>query len=61
MILILSVFVLLVVHILQWMLQVPGATSFIGCIGKDKYGEEMKKHAKLAGLKVNFRYIFLIT
>lgn len=36
------------------MLQVPGATSFIGCIGKDKYGEEMKKHAKLAGLKAHY-------
>lgn len=61
MILILSYFCFSCGAHLQWMLQVPGATSFIGCIGKDKYGEEMKKHAKLAGLKVNFRYIFLIT
>lgn len=36
------------------MLQTPGATSFIGCIGKDKFGEEMKKNSKLAGLNVNF-------
>lgn len=34
------------------MLQIPGATSFIGCIGKDKFGEEMKKNAKLAGVNV---------
>lgn len=37
---------------LQWMLQIPGATSYMGCIGKDKYGEEMKKNAKDAGVKV---------
>lgn len=36
------------------MLQIPGATSYIGCIGKDKFGEEMKKHSKLAGVNVNF-------
>jgi adenosine kinase len=29
------------------MLQIPGATSYIGCIGKDKFGEEMKKMHKL--------------
>ncbi|KAF7144999.1 hypothetical protein RHSIM_Rhsim04G0145200 [Rhododendron simsii] len=36
----------------KWMLQIPGATSYIGCIGKDKFGEEMKKHSKLAGVNV---------
>ncbi|KAB1199631.1 Adenosine kinase 2 [Morella rubra] len=34
----------------QWMLQIPGATSYIGAIGKDKFGEEMKKNSKLAGV-----------
>ncbi|KAL2583666.1 hypothetical protein AAZV13_14G085100 [Glycine max] len=38
--------------LLEWMLQVPGATSYMGGIGKDKFGEEMKKNSKLAG--VNF-------
>ncbi|KAI3749166.1 hypothetical protein L2E82_19773 [Cichorium intybus] len=28
-----------------WMLQIPNATSFIGSIGKDKYGDEMKKNS----------------
>lgn len=37
----------------KWMLQIPGATSYIGCIGKDKFGEEMKKSAKLAGIDVS--------
>lgn len=39
---------------LQWMLQIPGATSYIGSIGKDKYGEEMKKNAKQAGVNVSY-------
>lgn len=34
------------------MLQIPGATSYMGSIGKDKYGEEMKKNSKLAGVNV---------
>ncbi|KAI6673262.1 hypothetical protein NL676_001168 [Syzygium grande] len=43
------------IRVAQWMLQIPNATSFIGCIGKDKFGDEMKKNAKLAG--VNVRYL----
>ncbi|KAK1355479.1 Adenosine kinase [Heracleum sosnowskyi] len=42
------------IRVAQWMLQTPGATSFIGCIGKDKFGEEMKKNSKLAGLNVHY-------
>ncbi|KAL2974166.1 hypothetical protein AAZX31_14G088400 [Glycine max] len=38
--------------LLEWMLQVPGATSYMGGIGKDKFGEEMKKNSKLAGVNV---------
>ncbi|KAF8007718.1 hypothetical protein BT93_K1652 [Corymbia citriodora subsp. variegata] len=42
------------IRVAQWMLQIPGATGFIGCIGKDKFGEEMKKNAKLAGVNVHY-------
>ncbi|CAH9120057.1 unnamed protein product, partial [Cuscuta europaea] len=42
------------IRVAQWMLQKPGATSFMGCIGKDKLGEEMKKNAKEAGVKVHY-------
>eukprot|EP00249_Psilotum_nudum_P021948 c28311_g1_i5 orf=764-1954(-) len=42
------------IRVAQWMLQVPGATSYIGCIGKDKFGEEMKKSCTAFG--VNVRY-----
>ena len=40
----------------QWMLQIPGATSYIGCIGKDKFGEEMKKNAQAAGINVSYKF-----
>ncbi|XP_066348573.1 adenosine kinase 2-like isoform X2 [Miscanthus floridulus] len=39
---------------LKWMLQIPGATSYIGCIGKDKFGEEMKKNAQAAGINAHY-------
>ncbi|KAL8504483.1 hypothetical protein ACS0TY_015880 [Phlomoides rotata] len=42
------------IRIAQWMLQIPGATSYMGSIGKDKYGEEMKKNAKDAGINVHY-------
>lgn len=35
------------------MLQIPGATSYMGSIGKDKYGEAMKKDATAAGVNVS--------
>jgi len=35
------------------MLQAPGATSYIDCIRKDKFGEEMKKKCTLDGVKVS--------
>ncbi|KAL2345066.1 hypothetical protein Fmac_006351 [Flemingia macrophylla] len=42
------------IKVAQWMLQVPGATSYMGCIGKDNFGEEMKKNSKLAGVNVHY-------
>ena len=35
------------------MLQIPGATSYMGSIGKDKYVEAMKKDATAAGVNVS--------
>ena len=48
--------------LVQWMLQHPGATSYMGCIGKDKFGEEMKKNSKSAGVNVSFIFypLFLL-
>ncbi|KAK3033738.1 hypothetical protein RJ639_034513 [Escallonia herrerae] len=42
------------IRVAQWMLQIPGTTSYIGCIGKDKFGDEMKKNSKLAGVNVQY-------
>nr|XP_010934326.1 adenosine kinase 2 [Elaeis guineensis] len=42
------------IQVLQWMLQIPGATSYIGCIGKDKFGKEMKKKAKDSGVNGHY-------
>lgn len=39
------------------MLQIPGATSYMGSIGKDKFGEEMKKNAKQAGVNVSTWFV----
>ncbi|KAL2566241.1 hypothetical protein AAZV13_19G153400 [Glycine max] len=33
--------------------EAPGATSYIGCIGKDKFVEEMKKKCTLDGVKIS--------
>jgi len=41
------------------MLQVPNATGYKGCIGKDKFGEEMKKRCSLDGLMVSLSLIIL--
>lgn len=41
------------------MLQTPGATSYMGCIGKDKFGEEMKKNAQAAGVTVSSKSLSL--
>ncbi|CAN1238016.1 Adenosine kinase 2 [Linum grandiflorum] len=38
----------------DWMIQKPGSTSYIGCIGNDKFGEEMTKNAKQAGVNVHY-------
>ncbi|CAN6484672.1 unnamed protein product [Victoria cruziana] len=42
------------IRVAQWMLQIPGTTSYMGCIGKDKFGEEMTKNSKLAGVNVHY-------
>jgi adenosine kinase len=43
------------IRVAQWLLQVPGATSYIGCIGKDEFGEVMTKVCAEDG--VNAKYL----
>ena len=40
-------------RIAQWLLQVPGAASYFGCVGKDKYAKIMEDTAKREGLNVS--------
>jgi adenosine kinase len=36
----------------QWMLQVPGATSYFGSVGNDEYAQKLRDAAKAAGVNV---------
>jgi adenosine kinase len=42
------------------MLQTPVATSYMVCVGKDKFGEEMKKNAQAAGVTISNLIIFML-
>jgi adenosine kinase len=40
------------IRVAQWMMQTEGATSYIGCIGKDDFGEQLKASCAKDGVKV---------
>lgn len=40
------------IRIAQWMLQVAGATSYMGCVGKDEFGTKMRETATKDGVNV---------
>ncbi|KAF3623741.1 Adenosine kinase [Capsicum chinense] len=42
------------IRVAQWMLPFSGATSYMGSVGKDKYGAEMKKNATASGVNVHY-------
>lgn len=42
------------IRVAQWMLQVPGATTYIGCIGKDEFGQVMTKVCADDGVSVKY-------
>ena len=43
------------IRVAQWMLQVPGATSYFGCVGKDHYADQLKEVATKDGVNVSCR------
>ncbi|XP_059168408.1 uncharacterized protein LOC131950318 isoform X2 [Physella acuta] len=45
-----------VMRVAQKLLKVPKATSFLGCIAHDKFGEILTKAAQDAGVNVKFQY-----
>jgi adenosine kinase len=40
----------------QWLIGVPRSVTFVGCIGRDKYGEILEKKAKEAGVHPVYQY-----
>jgi len=38
------------IRVAQWMLQQPGATAYMGCIGKDENGEKLQKACSTDGV-----------
>ncbi|KAG2444193.1 hypothetical protein HYH02_009131 [Chlamydomonas schloesseri] len=42
-------------RICQWMLQVPHATSYMGCIGDDEFGRKMTEVATSEGVNVRYQ------
>jgi len=42
------------IRIAQWMLQVPGATAYMGCVGDDAFAKTMETAAKADGVDVRY-------
>lgn len=40
------------IRVAQWMSSGPGMTAFVGCIGKDAFGEQLEKAASADGVNV---------
>lgn len=39
----------------QWLIGIPKATTFMGCIGNDKYGKILEKKTTEAGVAVSYQ------
>jgi len=42
------------IRVAQWMLQTPGATAYMGCVGNDKNAETMKVCCEKDGVKTSY-------
>jgi len=42
------------IRVAQWMLQIPGATTYLGSVGKDKFGAQLRKSAEADGVNVPY-------
>jgi adenosine kinase len=43
------------IRVAQWMLQSPGATVYVGCVGKDASGEKLRACAEADGVAVHYQ------
>lgn len=44
------------VRVAQWLIGIPKSTTFMGCIGKDKYGKILEEKATEAGVVTKYQY-----
>jgi len=42
------------IRVAQWMSQSAGSTSYIGCVGKDAYGQQLRECASADGVSVHY-------
>lgn len=43
-------------RVLQWVVQIPEVATFMGCIGRDKFGGILEQKAREAGVNVRYQY-----
>lgn len=43
-------------RVFQWVVQIPEVATFIGCIGRDKFGGILEQKAREAGVNVRYQY-----
>ncbi|KAL5018378.1 hypothetical protein ScPMuIL_004100 [Solemya velum] len=43
------------IRVAQWLLRVPEATTFFGCVSKDEFGDILEKKAKAAGVNTKYQ------
>lgn len=41
------------IRVAQWLLQVPGATSYMGCVGQDEFADKMTEAVRKDGVNVS--------
>jgi len=44
------------VRIAQWLIGVPNATTFMGCIGRDEFGQILERKLREAGVNPRYKY-----
>lgn len=42
------------IRVAQWMLQKPGATAYVGCVGKDHHADQLQQCAQADGVAVHY-------
>merc|ERR1712176_1210534 len=42
------------IRVAQWMLQQPGATAYMGCVGKDDFADKMKASCEKDGVQTSY-------